>query len=137
MVRHCPPRRFGGRREIKWSWASPRPDRASNARKSSASGNENDWPEIKNENEFADPLPIGNRRYGAARRSRNQSSADFPVCRIADIPVGWTPEAADAHRFLQRSAGWKACDTADWKVCATLVAVREMVAARDNSGRYS
>src|SRR6266567_353350 len=48
-------------------------------------------------------------------------SANFPVCRIADFPVGGASELCRA-RMRPSSAGWKTCDTADWKVCATVLA---------------
>jgi len=50
------------------------------------------------------------------------SSADIPVCRIDDILVGGSIEFPSAREWCERFAGWKACDTADRNVCATLPA---------------
>jgi hypothetical protein len=51
-------------------------------------------------------------RYSAARRCRNQSSADFQVCCVADFPIRRTSG-------LHRAADWEVGDTAGLETCAT------------------
>jgi hypothetical protein len=69
--------------------------------------------------------PTGKSALRRKVRARYGCSAGFLTCRIADFPVGrpcdrqTLPPSPGA--FGWRSfAGWKTCDTADWKVCATL-----------------
>ena len=52
-------------------------------------------------------------RYSTARRSRNQSSADFQVCCVADFQIR-SPSA------LYRAADLEVGDTAGLETCATL-----------------
>ena len=46
-------------------------------------------------------------------------SADFPVCRFADFPVGPAPASKRTPESSQPLACWKARETADRNVCAT------------------
>jgi len=51
-------------------------------------------------------------RYSAARQSRNQSSADFQVCCVADFPIRRPSK-------LRRTADLEVGDTAGLETCAT------------------
>jgi len=63
-------------------------------------------------------------RYSAARQSRNQSSADFQVCCVADFQIRKPSE-------LHRAADLEVGDTAGLETCAALKTYRRF--AESNS----
>jgi hypothetical protein len=54
-------------------------------------------------------------------QQQGECSADIPVCRCANFPVGEVLVARQTLELSPRFAGWKTCGTADKNVCATRV----------------